>query len=103
MTSTADNCLGGRCPDIEQCHVVAARKRAAESDLAVVNHHLLVADMTLKDDGFGRLLPGADVVIVDEAHRFPETAQALFDVTINSRQGECRQNNDKEGAKEEQQ
>ncbi len=86
VTSTADNCLGSRCPNIEQCHVVAARKRAAEADLAIVNHHLLLADMTLKDDGCGRLLPGADVVIVDEAHRFPETAQALFDVTLKSRQ-----------------
>ena len=86
VTSTADNCLGGRCPDIGQCHVVAARKRAADSDIAVVNHHLLLADMSLKDDGLGRLLPGAEVIIVDEAHRFPETAQALFDVTLRSRQ-----------------
>jgi ATP-dependent DNA helicase DinG len=86
VTSTADNCLGSRCPDAEQCHVVAARRRAAESDLAIVNHHLLLADMTLKDDGFGRLLPGAAVVIVDEAHRFPETAQAMFDVTLSTRQ-----------------
>jgi ATP-dependent DNA helicase DinG len=86
VTSTAENCLGGRCPDIDQCHVVAARKRAVESDLAIVNHHLLLADMALKDDGFGRLLPGAEVVIVDEAHRFPETAQAMFDVSLNARQ-----------------
>jgi ATP-dependent DNA helicase DinG len=92
VTSTADNCLGSRCPDIERCHVAAARRRAAESDLAVVNHHLLVADMALKDDGCGRLLPGASVVIVDEAHRFPETAQAQFDITLHSRQVEelCR-------------
>ncbi len=86
VTSTAENCLGGRCPRIEQCHVFAARKRAAESDIAIANHHLLLADMALKDDGFGRLLPGAEVVIVDEAHRFPETAQALFDVSLGSRQ-----------------
>jgi ATP-dependent DNA helicase DinG len=88
VTSTVDNCLGSRCPNVEQCHVLAARRRAAECDLAVVNHHLLLADMSLKDDGFGRLLPGASVVIVDEAHRFPETAQAMFDVTLNARQVE---------------
>ncbi len=86
VTSTADNCLGGRCPQLDDCHVAAARRRAAEADIAVVNHHLLLADMQLKDDGFGRLLPGADVVVVDEAHRFPETAQALFDVELRSRQ-----------------
>lgn len=86
LTSTADNCLGSRCPDIDGCHVVAARKRAAAADIAVVNHHLLLADMALQDDGFGQLLPGAEVVIVDEAHRFPETAQAWFDITLRSRQ-----------------
>jgi ATP-dependent DNA helicase DinG len=86
ITSSADNCLGGRCPNLGECHVAAARKRAAESDIAIVNHHLLLADMALKDDGFGRLLPGAEVVIVDEAHRFPETAQSLFDVSLTGRQ-----------------
>ncbi|GMW05436.1 MAG: ATP-dependent helicase [Nevskiales bacterium] len=88
VTSTAENCLGYRCPDVERCHVLAARKRALESDLAVVNHHLLLADLALQDDGFGRLLPGAEVVIVDEAHRFPETAHALFDVTLSARQAD---------------
>jgi len=88
VTSTADNCLGSRCPSIEQCHVVAARRRAIECDLVIVNHHLLLADMNLKDDGFGRLLPGAEVAIVDEAHRFPETAQSLFDLTLHAHQVE---------------
>jgi len=86
VTSTAENCLGSRCPDFEACHVVAARKRAARADIAIVNHHLLLADMALQDEGFGRLLPGAEVVVVDEAHRFPETAQGWFDVMLRSRQ-----------------
>jgi ATP-dependent DNA helicase DinG len=85
VTSTADNCLGSRCPAYDGCHVVAARKAAAEADLAVVNHHLLVADLTLRGDGFGSLLPGADVVIVDEAHRFPDIIAGLFDVDLSTR------------------
>lgn len=85
-TSTADNCLGSRCPDIDRCHLMAARRRAASADVAVVNHHLLLADMALGEDGFSRLLPGTEAVIVDEAHRFAETAQATFDVTLSSRQ-----------------
>jgi ATP-dependent DNA helicase DinG len=86
VTSTAENCLGSKCPSYEQCHVVRARDAALKADLAIVNHHLLVADMTLKEDGFGSLLPGAEVVIVDEAHRFPEVVQGLFDVSFSSRQ-----------------
>jgi len=88
VTSTVDNCLGSRCPEVAKCHVARARKRAADADVAIVNHHLLLADMSLKDDGLGRLLPGAEITIVDEAHRFPDTAQAIFDTTLRSRQVE---------------
>lgn len=86
VTSTNENCLGSKCPSYDECHVVRAREAALKADLAIVNHHLLVADMTLKEEGFGSLLPGADVVIVDEAHRFPEIVQGQFDVRFGSRQ-----------------
>jgi ATP-dependent DNA helicase DinG len=86
VTSTADNCLGGRCPDYEDCHLVAARRQAMEADVVIVNHHLLLADMVLREEGFGQLLPGADAVIVDEAHQLPETAVNFFGVNVGSRQ-----------------
>lgn len=86
VTSTADNCLGSQCPEFSSCHLVTARKRAASADVAVINHHLLLADMALQDAGFGLLVPGAEAVVVDEAHRFPETAQGWFDVRLGSRQ-----------------
>ena len=66
VTSTRDNCLGQRCSDFGDCHVVAARRRAQEADLVVVNHHLLLADLALKEDGFGDLLGSADAVILDD-------------------------------------
>ena len=47
VTSTADNCLGQRCPLYEECHVVAARREALRADIVVINHHLLLADMVL--------------------------------------------------------
>lgn len=86
VTSNADNCLGSRCPDYEKCHLVAARREAMESDVVIVNHHLLLADMVLREEGFGQLLPGADAVIVDEAHQLPETAVNFFGVSVGSRQ-----------------
>ena len=52
----------------------------------VVNHHLLLADLALKEAGFGELLPGADAVIVDEAHQLPEIAQQFFGVSVGSRE-----------------
>ncbi len=86
VTSTVDNCLGQDCPMYSDCHVMRARRRAQEADLLVINHHLLFADMALKEDGFGDLLPGADVFILDEAHQLPETASSFFGVSLSARQ-----------------
>lgn len=86
VTSTAENCLGQKCPDYSRCFVFEARRRAQEADIVVINHHLLLADMVLKDEGFGALLPGADMVIVDEAHQLPEIAARYFSISLSTRQ-----------------
>src|SRR5262245_26981964 len=86
VTSTADDCLGTQCPEYAQCHVVRARRAAQESDIVIVNHHLLLADLALKEEGFGELLPGADAIIVDEAHQIPDVATQFFGTTITQRQ-----------------
>ena len=74
VTSTRDNCLGPDCPSFDRCHVVKARRNAQDADIVVVNHHLLMADLALKEEGFGDLLPGADAIVLDEAHQLPEIA-----------------------------
>jgi len=78
VTSTADNCLGTECPFWSDCFVVQARQRAQAADLVVVNHHLLLADLALKQEGFGEILPGAQAFVVDEAHQLPELAAQFF-------------------------
>ena len=85
-TSNADNCLGGDCPDIDRCFVLRARKRALESDLLVINHHLYFSDLALKAEGFGEILPRADVLIFDEAHQLPEIASRFYGEQITLRQ-----------------
>jgi ATP-dependent DNA helicase DinG len=86
VTSTTDNCLGQDCPEFSDCHLVAARREAQDADLVVVNHHLFCADLALKDEGFGEILPGADCFILDEAHQLPETATGFFGLSLSSRQ-----------------
>ena len=86
VTSTMDSCLGSRCPYFDDCHVALARQEARDADLVVVNHHLLMADLTIKEEGFGELLPGADAVVVDEAQHFPEVAQGFFNTSLGSGQ-----------------
>ena len=85
VTSTADNCLGSECPFWGECFVVQARQRAQSADLVVVNHHLLLADLALKQEGFGEILPGAQAFVVDEAHQLPELAAQFFGEALSAR------------------
>jgi ATP-dependent DNA helicase DinG len=86
ITSTNDNCLGKECPSYEDCFVLKARRRALDSDVVVVNHHLFMADLAIKETGFGELIPEADVFIFDEAHQIPDIASQYFGQSISSRQ-----------------
>ena len=86
VTSTVENCLGQECEYFQDCFVVRARRKAMEADIVVINHHLLFADMVLKEEGFGELLPGADAFIIDEAHQLPEVASIFFGTTLSSHQ-----------------
>ncbi len=100
VTSTRDNCLGSECPHLEDCHLAHARKKALEADLVVVNHHLLLSDLALRDEGFGNLLPEADAVILDEAHQIPEIAGTFFALSLGSRQLEELARDARRGAEE---
>ncbi|MBX3689714.1 ATP-dependent DNA helicase [Dokdonella sp.] len=86
VTSTAENCLGAECPLYNDCFVVKARRAAQEADLVIVNHHLLFADLAIKQEGFGEILPGAHAFILDEAHQIPELAGQFFSVSLSARQ-----------------
>src|SRR5580698_1204810 len=88
VTSTRDNCLGNRCPEVSRCHVAIARREALEADIVIVNHHLLLADLALKEDGFGDILGAADAVILDEAHQIPDLATQFFGANVSSRRVE---------------
>lgn len=85
-TSTRDNCLGQECPNKEECFVMEARRNAMEADVVVVNHHLFFADVMLRDEGMGELLPACNAVIFDEAHQLPETASLFFGDSVSTAQ-----------------
>ncbi len=86
VTSTRENCLGAGCPQFDDCFVLAARREAQAADIVVVNHHLLMADLVLKEEGFGDLLPGADAIVVDEAHQLPDVAAQFLGYAVSTRQ-----------------
>jgi ATP-dependent DNA helicase DinG len=86
VTSTRENCLGAECPRFEECFVLAARREAQAADIVVVNHYLLMADLVLKEEGFGDLLPGADAIVIDEAHQLPDVAAQFLGYSVSTRQ-----------------
>jgi ATP-dependent DNA helicase DinG len=86
VTSTADNCLGSQCPQLERCFVARARRLAQEADLVVVNHHLLLADYALRERWQGAsLLPEVSAIVIDEAHALADVASRFFGAVLTER------------------
>jgi ATP-dependent DNA helicase DinG len=85
-TSTRENCLGSSCRYYSDCYVMKARKRAADAEVIVVNHHLFFADLAMRDEGAGELLGAANTLIFDEAHHLPDLARLFFGQSISTSQ-----------------
>ena len=85
-TSTRENCLGQECAHVKDCFVLAARREALLADIVVVNHHLFFADVMLKDDGMGELLPSCNTIVFDEAHQLPDVAGVFFGERVGTGQ-----------------
>ena len=86
INARADTCLGQRCPDFEPCFLTRMRRSAAEAQVVVVNHHLLMADLVLRGSAFGQVIPDYSVLIVDEAHALEDVATAHLGRAVSSRQ-----------------
>ncbi len=86
IVSNDEFCSKHEFEDLADCFIHKARKRAQESDIVVVNHHLLCADLALKEQGFGELLPSANGFVIDEAHQLPDIAAQFFGRKLSSRQ-----------------
>ena len=84
INARADTCTGQKCEDYEECWLTKVRRRAADSQIVVVNHHLFFADLALREDAFGRVLPDYEAVIFDEAHLVEEIATLFFGVACSS-------------------
>jgi ATP-dependent DNA helicase DinG len=84
VSATADTCLGTECPRYDDCFVTRMRQRAAESDIVIVNHHLLCADAAVRKHAFGEVIPACSHAIVDEAHQLEDVATQYFGFSVSS-------------------
>ena len=84
ISASAENCIGSDCPRFTDCFVTRMRQRAAESDLVVVNHHLLCADAAVRQSAFGEVIPECRYAVVDEAHQLEDVATQYFGRAVSN-------------------
>ncbi len=78
IAADAETCLGTECPHYDDCFVTNVRRRAAESDVVIVNHHLLCADASVRQSAYGEVIPTCSTLVVDEAHQLEDVATQYF-------------------------
>jgi len=86
LDARRESCAGQRCPQFERCFITLMRQRAAASDIIIVNHHLFFADLAVRDEDFGGVLPDYAAVVFDEAHEIEDVAGQYFGVSISNHQ-----------------
>jgi ATP-dependent DNA helicase DinG len=84
IAAEADTCLGTECPRYGECFLTLMRQRAAESDVVIVNHHLLCADASVRQGAFGEVIPSCSTLVVDEAHQLEDVATQYFGVSFSN-------------------
>jgi ATP-dependent DNA helicase DinG len=88
LDARSDACLGQSCPDYERCFITEMRRKAAESDVIIVNHHLFFADLAIKQQAKSApdagVLPDAEIVIFDEAHELEDVASSYFGISLSN-------------------
>lgn len=84
ISATAETCLGSDCPQHHECFVTRMRQRAAESDIVIVNHHLLCADASVRQSSFGEVIPACQHLVLDEAHQLEDVATQYFGISVSN-------------------
>jgi ATP-dependent DNA helicase DinG len=88
IDARSDLCTGQKCSEFNRCFITAMHQRAQEADLIIVNHHLFFADLAIRQDDFGSILPEYSAVVFDEAHEIEDVASDYFGRRASSYQFE---------------
>ncbi len=86
LDARRDLCAGAKCPQFDRCFLTLMHQRAVESNIIIVNHHLFFADLALREEDFGSIIPEYAAVIFDEAHEIEDIAGQYFGVSVSSHQ-----------------
>jgi ATP-dependent DNA helicase DinG len=86
INAKSETCIGQQCADFDNCFVTKMRQKATEADLVIVNHHLFFADLNIRGNEYGKVLPDYSAVIFDEAHLIEDIAADYFGFQTSSYQ-----------------
>jgi ATP-dependent DNA helicase DinG len=84
IAASSENCIGTECPQYHECFVTRMRQRAAESDIVIVNHHLLCADAAVRQSDYGEVIPSCKYAVIDEAHQLEDVATQYFGIAVSN-------------------
>lgn len=84
INAKSETCIGQKCPDFEPCYITRMRETAEDAEIVIVNHHLFFADLNIRGNEYGRVLPDYGAVIFDEAHLIEDIAADYFGFQISS-------------------
>jgi ATP-dependent DNA helicase DinG len=88
LDARTEACLGSTCPDYRRCFITEMRRKALESDIIIINHHLFFADLSVRQEAAGApdagILPEAAAVIFDEAHELEDVASSYFGLSVSN-------------------
>ncbi|HSW38238.1 MAG TPA: ATP-dependent DNA helicase [Acidobacteriota bacterium] len=84
LDARRETCRGQKCHNWETCFVTKVRRRALESDIVIVNHHLFFADLALRQGDFGSVLPDYSILVFDEAHEIEDVATQYFGAMVSN-------------------
>ena len=84
ISASSENCIGTNCPRYDDCFVTRMRRQALESDLVIVNHHLLCADAAVRQSAYGEVIPSCAYTVIDEAHQLENVATQYFGINVSN-------------------
>ena len=84
LGATSETCLGSNCPHHDDCFITRLRQRAAQSDVVIVNHHLLCADAAVRQSEYGEVIPACAYGVIDEAHQLEDVATQYFGIAVSN-------------------
>lgn len=84
LSAASENCIGSDCPRHRECFITRMRERAADADLVIVNHHLMCADASVRQNAYGEVIPECDIAVIDEAHQLEDVATQYFGLVVST-------------------